>query len=134
MRFFCGKKGLSSLLGSLASDEALLVPHSPVHPSCQDQFSCPIPDRPGKLALPRDLVPERKLGTLHIFSLCSYFGHSLSVLLTLNAKIHQFLRHKLQPIISWVYCYSAMSSISPSRNTAMRSGLISYCIAINDSM
>lgn len=63
-----------------------------------------------------------------------FFGDCPLVLLVLNAKSHWFWRQNLRPIIIWVYCYSAMSSISPSRNTVRHSGLISYCTAINDSM
>lgn len=66
-------------------------------------------------------------------SLC-FFGNYPLVLLVLIAKSHWFWRQNLQPIIMWVYCYSAMSSISPSRNTVRHSGLISYCTAVNDSM
>lgn len=66
-------------------------------------------------------------------SLC-FFGNYPLVLLVLIAKSHWFWRQNLQPIIMWVYCYLAMSSISPSRNTVRHSGLISYCTAINDSM
>lgn len=134
VRFLCGKKGLSSLQSTSASDGALLAPHSPAHPSCQDQVSCPTSARFGKLVLPCDQVLEPELGTPHIFSLCSCLGHSLSALLILNAKIHQFQRHNLQPTFSWVYCYSAVSNISPPRNTVLCSGLISYHSTINYSM
>lgn len=72
--------------------------------------------------------------TLHIFSLCISLVICPLVLLVLNAKSHWFWRQNLQPIIILAYCYSAMSSISPPRNTVMHSGLISYCTAINDSM
>lgn len=134
VRFLRGKKGQSSLQSTSASDGALLVPHSPAHPYCQDQVSCPISARFGKLALPCDQVLEPALGTPHIFSVCSCLGNSLSALPVLNATIHQFLRHNLQPIFSWVYCYSAVSNVSPPRNTVLCNGLISYCTAINDSM
>lgn len=106
---------------------------SPCHPSCQDQFSFPVSTGSEKLALLCDQFIEQELGPLHFFSLCIFLA-IFPLVLVLNARSHWFWRQNLQPVIIWVYCYSAMSSISHSRNTVRHSGLISYCTAINDSM
>lgn len=102
---------------------------SPCHPSCQDQVAalCQLDLQSWHFHVTSFLCGSLVLCTFSLV-ICPL------VLLVLNAKSHWFWRQDLQPIIIWVYCYSAMSSISPSRNIVRHSGLISYCTAINDSM